>query len=274
MAIEAATALNQIAAGLADGADRIVIDKASLPTQIAGSFTSLWRATGIPGQGAIPGAAAVCTKALTGAVNFTNQTAPVTSYIAWGYMVCSLAGQGVEIHDRLMHMGGLSGTVTTAQTVGVDASNAGISAARRGDANCSDVQWWLEWYAATGTTGVNATCAVTYDDNSTGNIVVAVPASTAASRAIPIVSAVAGRYIKSVNTVTPSATTGTAGSFGVTATRQRTLMRTDVANKSQEYTWAQLGIPEVPNDSCLFFILPATSTTSGTVRGGVKIIHA
>lgn len=273
MAISATNAIDQIAAGLASGADRFVIDKASIATQIAGGFSSLWRATGVPGQGAIPGAAAVCTKALTGAIGFTNQTAPVTTYIAWAYITCANSGQALEIHDRLAHMGGLSGTVTTAQTVNVDASNAGISADRRGDTNYSDVQWFLEWYTATGSTGVNATCAVTYDDNSTGNIVVAVPASTAASRMLQIIPAVAGRFIKSIQSVTLSATTGTAGSFGVTATRQRTILRTDVANKGQEFTWAQLGLPEVPNDSCLFPVMVCITTSTGIVRGGGKLIH-
>jgi hypothetical protein len=273
MAISSANALNEIAAGLATNADRFLIDKASIATQIVGGYSSLWRATGIPAQGAIPGAAAVCTKALTGAVSFNNQTAPMTSYLAWAYCACSSVGQGVEVYDRLMHMGGLSGTVTTAQTVNVDASNAGISADRRGETNFSDLQWFLEWYTSTGSTGVNATCAVTYDDNSTGNVVVAVPASTAASRMLPILPAVGGRRIKSIQSVTLSATTGTAGSFGVTAARQRTVFRTDISNKSTEYTWAQLGNPEIPSDACLFFVVLAIATSTGTVRGGGKIIH-
>lgn len=51
----------------------------------------------------------------------------------------------LEVHDRLMHMGGLNGTLTTAQAVnlnlnGVTADNM---ANRIGDANYSDVQWWL-----------------------------------------------------------------------------------------------------------------------------------
>lgn len=46
-------------------------------------------------------------------------------------------------------MGGLNGTLLTAQTVGIDLStiNAGgpVPAERLGDANCSDVVWFLEW---------------------------------------------------------------------------------------------------------------------------------
>jgi hypothetical protein len=37
--------------------------------------------------------------------------------------------------------------------------------------------------------------------------------------------------------------------------------------------WAQLGFPEIKNNSCLFPIVLAGTTSSGTVRGGGKIIH-
>jgi len=273
VAISSSNALNEIAAGLAAGADRVIVDKASIASQVSGGFSSLWRATGVPTQAAVPTAFAVCTKALVGAIGFTNQTSPVTSYLAWAYATCANAAQAVEIHDRLGHMGGLSGTVTTAQTVNVDASNVGITADRRGDSNYSDLQWFLEWYTATGATGVNATCAVTYDDNSTGNIVVAVPTNTAASRMVQIIPAVAGKFIKSIQSVTLSATTGSAGNFGITVTRQRTILRTDLSNKGQEFTWAQLGLPEIPNDSCLFIVQVCVTSSTGSVRAGGKIIH-
>lgn len=47
-------------------------------------------------------------------------------------------------------MGGLNGTLTTAQTVGIDFSalSSDNMAERIGDANYSDIQWWLEWYMA------------------------------------------------------------------------------------------------------------------------------
>lgn len=258
---------------LGNNTSRVVWDKASLSTMIAGGFGSLWRATGTPGQGAVPAAAALCTKALVGAIGFNNQTAPTTSYYAWQTIAASNATTNVEVHDRIAHMGGLSGTLTTAQTAGVDLVALAVPAARLGDPGYSDVQWWLEWYTATGATAVNATMAVTYDDGSTGNVVVAVPSSTAASRMLPIVSAVAGRFIRAISTVTLSASTATAGSFGVTATRPRTSVSTNVANKTENFDWAQLGLPEIPNGSCLMLIMLCSTTTTGTVRGQGKIAH-
>ena len=69
--------------GLANNNNRSTWDKASLATQVVGQYCSLWRATGTPAQGAIPAAAAYCTKALTGAIGFDNQTGPATSYLGY-----------------------------------------------------------------------------------------------------------------------------------------------------------------------------------------------
>ena len=76
-----------------------------------------------------------------------------------------------------------------------------------------------------------------------------------------------------VATSTQIATTGTAGNFGITATRPRTAVYTFVANKYETFDWAQLGSPEVPNDACLMLIMLCNTTTTGTVRGQGKIAH-
>lgn len=266
---------------LGNNSSRFVIDKASLSNTAAGQFHSLWRATGQPGQGAIPAAAAVCDNTLTGAMNFAQQTAPATSYGGWANGVCSNNAVTIEIHDRLMHMGGLSGTVTTAQTVNLDV-NANLASSnltdRIGDANFSDIQWWMEWYTDTGGTAVTATIAVTYNDGSTGNLTgLSLAATRRASFMAPlnglIPAAAAGKFIRDIDSVTLSATTGTAGSFGFTATRPRMTMPLPLANKMEIFDWAQLGLPEILNSSCLFPVQLATTTTTGNVRGGGKICH-
>lgn len=277
----AITTRDQLIDGMGNNASRLIIDKASISSVAAGNYVSLWRATGQPGQGAIPAAAAVCTNALTGAMGFTQQTAPATSYGAWATAVCSNSAMTVEIHDRLMHMGGLNGTLTTAQTVSVDINaNLGTSNldARKGDANFSDVSWWLEWYTATGGTAVTATVAVTYSDGSTGNLTgVSLAATRPASQMIPlngsIPAAQSGLFIRAVNSVTLSATTGTAGSFGVTATRLRMTLPLPLANKAETFDWAALGLPEIHNSACLFPLVLTSTTSTGTVRGQGKIAH-
>lgn len=272
---------DQLIDAIANNSSRIIFDKASITGQTANSFCSLWRATGQPGQGAIPTAAAVCNDSLLGALQFAQQTPPATSYLSILEGVSSNASMTLELHDRLMHMGGLSGTVTTAQSVGIDLS-ANLATddidARKGDANYSDVQWWLEWYAATGSTVVTATVNVTYNDGTTGNLTaVSLAASRPASHMVPlnglIPAAASGKYIRGVNSVTLSASTGAAGNFGVTATRYRAAITLPVANVRWTGTWADLGIPEILNNSCLFAVMITSTTSSGTLRATGKISH-
>lgn len=275
------TSRDQLIDAMGNSSSRFILDKASIASQAAGSYVSMWRATGQPGQGAVPTTAAVCTTALTGAMGFAQQTAPATSYGAYMEVVTSNSAMTVEIHDRIAHMGGLNGTLTTAQTAGIDlstllsTSNVGV---RIGDANYSDVQWWLEWYTATGSTAATATVAVTYNDGTSGNLTAISlaatrPASFMVSLNALIPAASSGKYIRAVNTVTLSVTTGTAGNFGVTATRIRMASMCPVANLKTISNWADLGFPEIGNSACLFPVVLTSTTSSGTLRGGGKIIH-
>jgi hypothetical protein len=275
----AITTRDQLIDAMGNNSSRIVIDKPSVSGQAAGNFVSMWRATGQPGQGAIPTTAAVCNNTTTGAIGFTQQTAPAKSYLGILESVNSLTGQTTEIHDRLMHMGGLSGVVTTAQTVNLDVSaNLGTLADRIGDANYSDIQWWMEWYTATGASVVNATVNVTFGDATSNNLALfSLPATRPASLMIPlnslIQSADAGKYIADINSVTLSVTTGTAGNFGFTATRYRAGQFVNIANGRVKDDWAQLGLPEIVNGSCLFPVVLSNTTSSGNLRATGKIIH-
>lgn len=275
----AITTRDQLIDGLGNNSSRIILDKASIASQAANTYVSLWRATGQPGQGAIPAAAANCNHTTVGGVGFTQQTLPATSYGAYLEMVTGNAAMTLELHDRLVHMGGLSGTVTTAQTVGIDflSITADNMVERIGDSNYSDINWWLEWYTATGSTAVTATVAVTYNDGTSGTLSASLAATRPASFMLPlnglIPSAGAGKFIRAVTSVTLSATTGTAGSFGVTATRPRMAIGCPIANFKFVSDWAQLGLPEICNSSCLFPMVLTSTTSSGTVRGGGKIAH-
>lgn len=273
------TDVSGIVNALANNSSRLVIDKASIANMTAGGFASLWRATGQPAQGAIPTSSVIPTSALTGAMGFANQTDPVKSYLAWLNLNSANAGTNVEVHDRVAHMGGLVLNVTTSQAItGLDLQSLGLVSARLGDANYSDIQWWLEVYTDGGATASNATINVTYNDGTTGNLnIVAVGGTLRASRMIPLTplipTAQQGKFIRGINSVILSASTGTAGNFGFTATRPRTSVGLNVANKTEVFDWAQLGAPEIPNDACLQLLMVCITTSTGTLRGGGKIAH-
>lgn len=273
---------DQLINALANNSSRIVIDKASLANAVAGQIFSLWRATGQPAQGAIPGTTpALCTSALTGAMGFTNQVAPATSYLGWLSLVASNSALGLEVHDRIAHVGGLVLNVTTAQTItGLNLTAGGLNppAARLGAANFSDGQWFLEVYTDGGATASNATVNVTYNDGTSGNLnVIAVGGTLRIGRMIPLTPFIPvgdqGKFIRGINSVTLNASTTVAGNFGFTYTRQRTGFGLEQANKQQELEWARLGLPEVPNDSCLMLAMTCSTTSTGTLRGQGKIPH-
>ena len=274
------TGRDQLIDALANNSSRIVIDKASIANAAAGQYHSLWRATGQPGPGAIPTAAANCNQSTVGGMRFSQQTAPAKSYLAYLEAAGSTSAATMEVHDRLMHMGGLNGTLTTAQSVGIDFN--GVTAdnmdERIGDADYSDIQWWLEWYTDTGSAEATATVAVTYNDGTTGNLTgVSLAATRRASFMQPlnglIPDAAAGKFIRAVGTVTLSASTGAAGNFGVTATRLRGSLFIPIANAKFSADWANLPINTIPNSACPFIVVLASTTSTGLLRGGGKIAH-
>ena len=143
----AITTIDQLVSALGNTSQTLLVNKASITSQVAGGYTSLFRATGAPGQGAIPSTAAVCDNTLLGGLTFTNPTSGLSSYLARANLCCSNAASEILIYDRLAHMGGLNGTLTTAQTAGVDCTVTTSNMANRiGNSDYSDIRWWLEWY--------------------------------------------------------------------------------------------------------------------------------
>jgi hypothetical protein len=131
-------------------------------------------------------------------------------------------------------------------------------------------------YADGGATASNATINVTYNDASTGNLTVqAVGGTLRTSRLIPLTplipTAQQGLFIRGINSVTLSASTGTAGNVGFTATRPRTVMDLPLASKTEVRDWAQLGLPAVPDDACLQLLMLTSTTSTGLLRGGGKL---
>ena len=260
---------NAVARALRSARD-VQINKVANGSQIQATYCSFWRSNGFPGAGAIPGAAAICNDALAGCLPIPARSGGQERALLWSGMFSS-QGNSLSVMDRLGHMGGLSGTVTTAQTVNLDVTGTGDNlVARRGPTDYTAVRWFLEWYTATGATIVNATVAVTYNDLSTGNIVVALSASMVQGRMFEIQTA-NGQGVRSVQSVTLSATTGTAGSFGVTAAVELAAHPLGVSSVAN-FDWAQLGLPLVQDNSCLMLCaLMAASVTSGSLGGRLRI---
>lgn len=239
---------------------RLVGSFASIATQVAGRFCSLYRAAGVfPAQRAIPakGAGEVPTDATTG-LGFTNPTAPAKT--ALGRIVVAGANAAplkFIVIDRLVQQAGMSGTVTTAQ------SGPSVSITR-GDTSGADCDAWLEWYTSTGTTAATATIVYVDGGGVSRTTTLAIPASMGASQMLEIPPlAGANPGFRSVTSVTLSASTLTAGSFGVTIGRRIFEGVMPPSYSPAAYEIESTGGPRIYDDAALHVIVLPTTTSSG-----------
>ena len=244
--------------------------KASVSNRAAGDLASLWKLAGFPTVGVTPAAAAACDDTVVGAWALPDPGA-LQQYIAKMSASASAIGQLI-LMDRLSHMGGLSGVLATAQTVNLDIATA-ASQGRCG-ADGTGVLWCLEWYTDTGATAVTATITYTNQDNVTGRTTtVALAATRRASLLLPILPNSSDLRIKSIQSVQLSATTGTAGSFGVTAMARQVEVPLPVAGVGAVLDFAQTGLEKISQYSCLFLALVCGSTSTGNVLGSFEVVQ-
>ena len=266
----AITTMDQIAAGLAAAP---ISDVYCPPvTNVAAGFVNLQRAAVTSaGQMAVPAAASAGgTLHAAGAAGFRNLPDPVggaSRYLAQASVTLSSAGS-LWFYDRVWSCSGLNGTLNTAQPV------TNFPVLTRPDANGTDLEIWIECYTATGSTGVNVTVQYTNSAGVAGRNTVATAhiASMPANRMyrVPLQSGDTG--VKSIQSVTLSATTGTAGSFGVTLMKKICVAGSAVPNVPFTYDFAALGLPKITNGTALNIIHQATGTSSGVILGSLIFI--
>lgn len=263
--------MDKLVAGLADST-KLRFYKPSLSNATAGQLHSLWRSNGFPTIGAIPTTAEYCTSALTGSWGLPTAGEDKKLYLAKLSASNSVVGQLI-VFDRLAQMGGLSGTLTTAQTVNVNVATP--AAAGRCGTDGSGVLWCLEWYTDTGSTAVTATVTYTNEsDVGSRTTTVSLAATRRASTLLPIMPNTSDLRIKSVQSVTLSATTGTAGNFGVTAYKRVAELPLPVVGVGAIADFASLALPDFAGSECLSLALVCGTTTTGNLLGSMEVINA
>jgi hypothetical protein len=240
--------------------------KASITT-VASFFYSGWTCAGTGGTGAAPGAWAIPNAATTGCwvPTLVDVSAGTTNRLLYTSFTASNISNLILV-DRIGHMGGMSGTVATAQSTG--ASMTTPIASGRCASTGSDVLWCLEWYTATGATPVTATISYTNQSGASGKTTtLSLPATVPAYRVYPVTVLAAGdTSILTIDSITLSGTTGTAGSFGVTAYKILQQTCIPVANTSINTDWAGLAMPLVAPQVCFSTLQYCTAVTYGTIN--------
>lgn len=247
------------------------VNKASIATQGAGGFTSLWRATGVPEQGATPAGAATVTNATLGTVGQANAASGNTLYIGALDWIPGTT-HGLLVLDRLSHMGGLSGATTGDQAVSLTIpANRGIPTTGVG------AIWWLEIYADIGTSA--QTCTITYKDGLDADNLKTTTLSLGGASPLNqdsrcyMVIPNAGQSIKEITKCAIATTTGTAGSFGFTCSRLLATKQLGLINVGVSYDFAQIGMPIVYDNSGIYFVVNSSTTSSGVQVGTLTFIE-
>lgn len=237
---------------------------------IAGRPASLWRYDGHPSAGAIPGAVAAPTNALAGALPFVSPGGGRQSWMiqAWA---TALVGGTLLLYDRLLHTGGISGTQTGAQAVGGTLTrNTG------GHGNFV----MAEIYTLIGTSSQTITMSYTNQAGTDGRTSTAVAIGAAGfrevSRAILLPLQAGDTGVRSVETRTLTATTGTAGSYGITVGKPIAYIGVGGAGAAgwRDFITGLPGVPEIESGACLSLLWFPQVNTAPEMFGGYSIVEA
>lgn len=241
---------------------------------VIGQFTSLWTFNGYNGTGAAPGGTARNpTNTTTGAIGQSNPTGGRQKYLC-SFPVYSNNNGVFVLYDRLADISGLSGTVTTAQ------NTTGLSVNRYTGTESVGNQIWLEIYTIVGTTATTATVSYTNQAGTSGRtskaVVFGATARREATRHIRVPLADGDTGVRSVESVTLAATTGTAGDFGVVIARELTMGITSSSGTGMmtDLLTQLPSLPEIKTDACLALSFYASATTSPTLFTTLSMVEA
>jgi hypothetical protein len=236
---------------------------------VAGRPLSLWKYDGLPGAGVNPTTVAVPTNATAGSLGQADPGGIREKFLhcAWG---TGLVAGTLVLYDRLLHIGGLSGTVTTAQTVG-----GTLTRYTTGENNFI----FAEIYTTVGTTGTTITASYTDEAGNTGNTTAAVAFGATGfredTRVIFLPLASGDKGVRAVASTTVLATTGTAGNFGITVGHPIATIDINGPGMPSGRTFAQglPGFPEILPGACLAWLFIPFSTTVPEFFGGLGMVE-
>jgi hypothetical protein len=266
----AITSIDQLAAGLASAQHKFLMYPSG--TTVAGGLTNLSRlVAGAQGQAGIP-----LTAASGGQTHSTNQTGYVTPnnpqggntlYVGRAALSFATAGT-ISWYDRLYAASGFSGTVTTAQTI------TAPPAFSRNTTGAGAVIF-IESYTATGATPANVTVQYTNSAGVSGRNTVSEPMITSmpAGRLLMLRLQADDVGVQSIQSVTLSLSTGTAGNFGVVVAVPIYEHSSAIANVTQVYDYAQLSLPALYTGACLMPVHLGTTTSTGVIMGSIDFVQ-
>jgi hypothetical protein len=241
-------------------------------TQVArdtNSYGSSWKLEGFPGSGATPTTAAVPTNSTAGAIPFTNPGGGREKWLVQAAFGCDFTQTpAILVYDRLLHWGGGDGTDTLSQTVG-----GSLTRNTGGVGN----QIWVEIYSDVGATTRTITATYTNQAGTGSRSATADIGGTRfneAGTAIPMSLQSGDTGVQSVQSVILSASTGTAGDFGITIARPIAYLSGGPGAANRDFTTGPGGMPEIETNACIAFFHPIIGSTAVGFQGMFATVEA
>lgn len=239
----------------------------------AGRMASLWTYDGMPAGGAVPTAAAIPSRTTTGAIPFTAPGGSREKFLIGASIAPSVAGVFI-LYDRLFHIGGLNATLTTSQTVQGTTPTPALTRNTNGAGNFA----FYEIYTQIGATSATLTMTYTDQDGNTGQtstVNIGATGFNSVTRAHRIPLAAGDSGIRAVASVQLSASTTTAGDFGITIAQPLAWIPVGAAGAAgwRDYTTGLPGVPSINPDACLALLFIPTAATAPEMFGCLGFIE-
>jgi hypothetical protein len=160
----------------------------------------------------------------------------------------------------------------TVQTAAVTiSSQAGQS---RWAANGSDVEWFTEIYTDLGVTSATLTCNVVNGLGTATSVTVALGGASPLNRSGRIQQIMPGpnnASIAQVTSVQLSASSATAGVFGITVRKRLAQTQQAIAAIAAPGDFASIGSAWVADNACIEIVAICSTTSTGILQGGLKV---
>lgn len=240
---------------------------------IAGRGCSLWTYDGMPAGGAVPTSAAIPDRTTTGAISFTAPGGGRDKHLI-GASITPLVGGVYLLYDRLLHIGGLNASLTTAQTIQGSPASPALTRNTGGEGNIA----FYEVYTVIGTTGTTLTMTYTNQGGTgsrTSTINIGGNGFREVTRAQRIPLAAGDFGIQSIKQIQLAATTSAAGNFGITIAKPLAWIPVGAAGTMgwRDYTTGLPGIPTIHPDACLSIMFIPSVGTATELLGSLATIE-
>jgi hypothetical protein len=227
----------------------------------------------MPAKGNVPTIGAIPDRTTQGAIPFTPASGGRDKYLIGTSVTPNNAGVYL-LYDRLFHIGGLSGTSTSAQTIQGSPATPPLTRNTGGAGNIA----FYEIYTQIGTTSTTLTMTYTNEagvGSRTSTINIGGTGFREATRMqrIPLASGDSG--IQSIQTIQLSGTTGTAGNFGITIAQPLAWIPVGIAGTMgwRDYTTGLPSIPIINPNACLSVMFISSSTTAPELFGLIATVE-